>query len=55
MRAFIDYLDFKSCIRMMALIIGWVLVVIGGSTNKEKVASAGLLLAFISIFIGGLL
>lgn len=49
MRAFIDYLDFKSCIRMIALIIGWILVVIGGGMNKEKIAGAGLLLAFISI------
>ena len=49
MEAIIDYLDFKSCIRMIALIIGWILVVIGGGKNKEKIAGAGLLLAFISI------
>lgn len=55
MEAIIDYLTIKSCIRMLALIIGWILVVIGGGTNKEKIAGAGLLLAFISIFIGGLL
>lgn len=55
MRAIIDYLTIKSCIRMLALIIGWILVVIGGSKNKEKIAGAGLLLAFISIFVGGLL
>lgn len=55
MRAIIDYLTFKSSIRMLALIIGWILVVIGGGKNKEKIAGAGLLLAFISIFIGGLL
>ena len=55
MRAIVDYLTFKSIIRMLALINGWVLVVIGGSKNKEKIAGAGLLLAFISIFIGGLL
>lgn len=49
MRVVIDYLTIKSCIRMMALIIGWILVVIGGSKNKEKIAGTGLLLAFISI------
>lgn len=55
MRAIVDYLTIKSCIRMLALIIGWILVVIGGSMDREKIAGAGLLLAFISIFIGGLL
>ena len=49
MRVVIDYLTLKSSIRMIALIIGWDLVVIGGSKNKEKIAGAGLLLAFISI------
>ena len=49
MRAVIDYLTLKSGIRMLTLIIGWILVVIGGGKNKEKIAGAGLLLAFISI------
>lgn len=49
MRVVIDYLNFKSCIRILAFIIGWILVIIGGSTNREKIAGAGLLLTFISI------
>ena len=49
MRVVIDYLTFKYGIKLMAFIIGWILVIIGGSTNSDKIAGAGLLLTFISI------